>query len=368
MATAIALERPQSVPMRRSFSMSLKVSQKQLTEFTRELATLLEAGLPLVRSLDILHAQLKNGMLKNVVGLVKEDVESGCAFSESLARHPAAFDKLYVNMIRAGEAGGVLDEILSRLADYREKSQRLQQRIIGALIYPTAVITIAGGILAGIMIFIIPRFEAMFKEMGMGDLPPLTQALMMTANAFVDYWYALVMLPPLVWMGTRFLGQTPAGRMLIDRVKLKVPVFGLIISKSCVSRFCRMLGTLVQSGVPILEALSIIKNATGNAVVAGAVESVHSSIKEGDTIAEPLRHSGVFDPLVVNMVNVGEETGELDRMLMKVADTYDYQVDTLVGAMMSLLEPFLIVSMGVIVGAIVLGLFWPILRIMESIR
>ena len=360
--------RAQAVQRKRGgFSLSFKVNQKQLTAFTRQFATLLDAGLPVVRSLDILHNQLKPGLLKIAVGDVKEDVEGGSSLSEALAKHPAIFDKLYVNMIRAGEAGGVLDEILSRLADYREKAQRLQQKIIGALVYPIAVISIAGCILAFIMIFIIPKFEQMFKEMELGTLPVMTLVLLMIANTLVNFWYVLVFLPVLAFIGLRFLGKSAAGRLLIDKVKLKIPVFGVIISKSSISRFCRTLGTLVQSGVPILDALSIIKNATGNQVVANAVETVHNSIKEGDTIAEPLRHSGVFDDLVVNMIQVGEETGELDKMLIKVADTYDSEVDTLVGAMMSLLEPFLIVGMGMTVGFIVIALFMPLIDIMNKI-
>jgi len=261
----------------------------------------------------------------------------------------------------------VLDEILARLADYREKAQRLQQKIVGALVYPVAVISIAGCILAFIMIFIIPKFEQMFKEMELGELPPLTALLLFIANTLVTYWYLLIFSPVLAIVGLRFLVKTPQGRLLVDKFKLKIPIFGIIISKSSVSRFCRTLGTLVQSGVPILDALSIIKNATGNQVVANAVETVHNSIKEGDTIAEPLRHSGVFDDLVVNMIQVGEETGELDKMLIKVADTYDSEVDTLVGAMMSLLEPFLIIGMGATVGFIVIALFMPLIDIMNKI-
>jgi type IV pilus assembly protein PilC len=270
-------------------------------------------------------------------------------------------------MIRAGEAGGVLDLILSRLADYREKAQRLQQKIAGAMIYPAAVITIAGCILGFIMVFIIPRFQVMFEEMNIGPMSMLTELLMFIANTLVKFWYLLIFVPPLLWTAVNYAGKTEAGRLLLDKMKLKLPVFGIIISKSAISRFCRTLGTLVQSGVPILEALSIIKNATGNQVVANAIEKVHASIKEGDTIAEPLRYSGVFDDLVVNMIQVGEETGELDKMLIKVADTYDNEVDTLVGAMMSLLEPFMIVAMGGAVGFIVIGLFMPLISLMEQI-
>lgn len=369
MSSQIILGRPQAVARKQNtaISLSFKVNQKQLTAFTRQLATLLDAGLPLVRSIDILQNQIPPGLLKAAVVAVKEDVEGGSALSDALARHPAVFDKLYINMIRAGEAGGVLDLILSRLADYREKAQRLQQKIAGAMIYPAAVISIAGCILGFIMVFIIPRFQVMFEEMNLGPMPVLTQLLLFTASTMTQFWYVLIFVPPLLWTAVNYAGQTGPGRLFLDKLKLKLPIFGIIISKSAISRFCRTLGTLIQSGVPILEALSIIKNATGNQVVANAIEQVHTSIKEGDTIAEPLRYSGVFDDLVVNMIQVGEETGELDKMLIKVADTYDSEVDTLVGAMMSLLEPFMIVAMGGAVGFIVIGLFMPLIRMMEQL-
>jgi type IV pilus assembly protein PilC len=359
---------PQAVGRKRGgFSLNFRVNQKHLTTFTRQFATLMDAGLPIVRSLDILHAQIKPGILKNTVADVKEDVEGGSSLSEALSKHPTVFDRLYVNMVKAGEAGGVLDDILARLAEYREKAQRLQQKIIGALVYPAAVITIAALILTFIMIFIIPKFKQMFEEMNLGSLPAMTELLLAIATAIKDWWFLLIFIPVLFVIAFKLVVRVPAGRMLVDRFKLRVPVFGIIISKSSISRFCRTLGTLVQSGVPILDALAIIKNATGNMVVAAAVETVHNSIKEGDTIAEPLRHSGVFDDMVVNMIQVGEETGELDKMLIKVADTYDAEVDTLVGALMSLLEPILIVGMGLTVGFIVISLFLPLISIMERI-
>lgn len=363
-----ALGTPQSVARRRGgISFGLGVSAKQLTQFTRQFATLLDAGLPMVRSLDILYTQFRPGLLKDTIGFVKEDVEGGSSVSEALAKHPRVFDKLYVNMAKAGEAGGILDQILTKLAEYMEKTQRLKQKIIGALVYPAAVVTIAGAILMLILVYIIPQFEKMFKEMELGDLPPLTMILITTANTMRSFWYIIIFTPVILFAVYQMVGRTPKGRYTIDMIKLKFPIFGLIVSKEAVSRFCRTLGTLIQSGVPILNALSIIKNATGNAVVARAVENVHSSIREGDTIAEPLRHSGVFDDLVVNMIQVGEETGELDKMLMKVADTYESEVDTLVGALMSLLEPVLIIGMGLTVGFIVISLFLPLLDIMKKI-
>ncbi|MBI3830431.1 MAG: type II secretion system F family protein [Planctomycetes bacterium] len=362
-ATAPTATRPKPA----GFAFGFGVGSKLLCQFTRQFATLMDAGLPIVRTLEILQHQTRAGLLKDALLEVKEDVEGGSALSEAFGKHPRIFDKLYVNMIKAGEAGGILPEILLKLAEYMEKSQRLKQKIIGALVYPVAVVTIAAGILSLIMIFIIPRFEQMFHEMGMGAMPLPTQILMGVANTIADYWYILIFTPLFAWGAVHYIGKTPKGRYTIDLIKLKFPIFGSIVSKSAVSRFCRTLGTLLQSGVPILSALAIIKNATGNAVVAGAVDRVHNSIREGDTIAEPLKHSGVFDELVVNMIAVGEETGELDKMLIKVADTYDGQVDLLVGALMSLLEPVLIIGMGITVGFIVISLFLPLIIFMQNL-
>jgi type IV pilus assembly protein PilC len=357
---------PIAVGKRTGPGFGLRVSMKELTQFTRQFATLMDAGLPIVRSLDILQSQLRPGLLKNTIGQVREDVEGGSSLSEALARHPRVFDRLYVNMVRAGEAGGVLDTILTRLADFREKSLKLRQQVIRALIYPIAVTVIATAILIVIFTVVIPQFTAMFEELGT-ELPGLTLVLIGIAKWIRHWWFLIPLLPVGVYVLYKLIGLSPQGRYALDKIKLHVPVFGLIVKKSSISRFCRTLGTLIASGVPILEALSIIKGATGNAVIASAVADVHTSIREGDTIAEPLKHSGVFDDIVVNMIDVGEETGELDKMLMKVADNYDNEVDALVGGLMSLLEPFLIVGMGVTVGFIVIALFLPMVKLMQSI-
>jgi len=363
-----AVVAPMAVSRKKSSLVFGGVSAKDLTGFTRQFATLMDAGLPIVRSLEILHNQLHTGLLKNTLAQVREDVEGGSSLSEAVARHPRVFDRLYVNMIRAGEAGGVLDTILARLADFREKSQRLKQQVIRALIYPIAVITIAMSILGVIIVVVIPQFKQMFQELGdKAELPPLTEFLLGMTDTVMAFWYLLPGVPIGIWLIFRLIGMSPQGRYTLDLIKLRIPVFGLIARKSAVSRFCRTLGTLVASGVPILDALSIIKNATGNAVVARAVGDVHNSIREGDTIAEPLKHSGVFDDIVVNMIDVGEETGELDKMLVKVADNFDNDVDTLVGGLMSLLEPFLIIGMGLTVGFIVVALFLPLVGLIEQL-
>lgn len=343
-----------------------KVKAKQLTTFTRQLSTLVDAGLPIVRSLKILEEQQKPGVLKNQLGDVAEDVEGGSSLSEALAKHPKTFDKLYVNMVRAGEAGGVLDSILERLAGFMEKSQRLKKQVISALIYPAAVITAASGILAAIMILVIPKFEEMFKDMRM-TLPQMTQMLINFSHWLRDWWFLIPVVPFGVFVLLKIIGANKTGRYILDKVKLKMPLFGIIISKSTISRFARTLGTLIGAGVPILEALSIVRNATGNAVFENAIGRVHDSIREGENIAGPLGQTKVVDAMVLNMVDVGEETGELDKMLIKVADTYDEDVDALVSGMMSLIEPLLIIILGTAVGFIVISLFLPLISLMQQL-
>jgi len=350
---------------KKSFAMG-KVKAKQLCTFTRQLSTLQDAGLPIVRSLKILEEQQKPGVLKNQLVDVAEDVEGGSTLSEALSKHPKTFDKLYVNMVRAGEAGGVLDSILERLAAFMEKSQRLKKQVISALIYPAAVITVAGGILAAIMVFIIPKFKEMFEDMRM-ELPALTNMLVTFSNWLKDYWYLIPVIPFAIFVIMKLVASNKTGRYVLDKVKLKLPLFGLIISKSIISRFARTLGTLIASGVPILEALSIVKEATGNAVFENAITRVHDSIREGENIVGPLAASKVVDSMVLNMVDVGEETGELDKMLLKIADTYDEDVDALVSGLMSLIEPLLIVFLGGAVGFIVVALFLPLVSLMQNI-
>lgn len=341
-----------------------RAKPKYVTQFTRQFATLLEAGLPVVRSLDILRRHF-HGEMQDALSRVKEDVEGGSNLSESLSHQGHVFDKLFINMVRAGEAGGVLDLVLTRLADYREKSQNLQNRIIGALAYPAAVVTIATGILTLIMLVVIPRFEQMFAEMNI-ELPLPTAILIGVSRTLATYWYLVLFSPIAAVIAYRLFVRTPYGRLMTDRIKLKLPVFGMILSKTAISRFCRTLGTLLQSGVPILEALTIVRNTSGNEVVASAIDGVHAAVKEGESISEPLCHTPVFDDLAVNMIAVGEETGALDRMLLKVADTYENEVDILVTALMSLLEPILIVFMGLTVGFIVISLFMPLINMMNG--
>lgn len=343
-----------------------KVKTKHLTTFTRQLATLQDAGLPIVRSLRILEEQQKPGVLKNALIEVAEDVEGGMTLSQAMEKHPKVFDRLYTNMVKAGETGGVLDTILERLAVFMEKAQKIKKQVISSMIYPAAVISVAGLILALIMTFIVPKFKAMFEDMGV-TLPMLTQLLITVSNILKDYWYLLPGVPFGFYVLYRLICLSKAGRYALDYAKMKLPIFGQIISKSTVSRFARTFGTLLASGVPILDALSIVRQATGNAVFERALNKLHDAIREGENIAPPLAATGVCDHMVTSMIEVGEETGELDKMLVKIADTYDEDVDALVGGMMSLIEPLLIVGLGMAVGFIVVSLFLPLVTLMSSL-
>jgi len=343
-----------------------RVSQKQLTQFTRQLSTLIDAGLPILRCLTILEQQQKPGMLRVTLRHTRVEVEGGASLSEAMGRHPKAFDRLYVNMVAAGETGGVLDTILSRLADFLEKAQWLRRRVITAMIYPIAVITVAALIVTGIMVWVIPQFEAIFEGMKTG-LPTVTKMLLGMSKWFARGGWMVVLFAPLgIYLLGRVLRLSRGGRMLVDKIKLRIPLVGKILSKTAIARFARTLGTLIEAGVPILEALNITRNTSGNEVFARAIGEVHDSVREGETFADPLRASKVCDPIVVNMVDVGEETGDLDKMLLKVADNYDDEVDATVAALVSVLEPIMVIILGVIVGFIVVGIFMPLPKMIEG--
>ncbi len=358
------------------------VSKKLVTQFSRQMSTLQDAGLPILRSLQILSEQQKPGPFKNNLEEISEDVEAGSALSEAMAKHPKAFDRLYTKMIAAGEVGGVLDIILQRLADFMEKAQALKKRIVSALIYPIAVISIAVLIVTGIMIWVIPEFESIFQDFD-AELPPLTLFLLelskWMAGNLPGQWhaddpgimpagYAVILgSPPLLMVLAKLIKRSKGGRAAIDRAKLRIPIFGRLIRATAIARFTRTLGTLIAAGVPILEAISITRDTVGNNVYEKALQKVHDSIREGESFAGPLRETKVCDLLVVNMIDVGEETGELDKMLAKVADNYDEEVDNMVRSMMSLLEPAMVVVLGVIVGGIVIALFMPMPALIQSV-
>ncbi|HEY2784732.1 MAG TPA: type II secretion system F family protein [Fimbriiglobus sp.] len=342
------------------------VSQKGLTIFTRQFSTLQDAGLPVLRSLRILERQMKPGVLKNSLIDVVEDVESGMTLSEAMGRHPKAFDRLYVNMVKAGEAGGALEVILQRLAEFKEKSQSLKRKIIGAMVYPAVVIMVAVSILIFIMVMIIPKFKKIFDDFGL-QLPDMTKILISSSMWMKDYWYVVPLFPLGIYLLIKLIRLTRAGNYALDRITLWIPVVGGLVEKTIVARTMRTLGTLVSSGVPILEALSIVKDTANNAVFERMFQRVLESIREGDTIADPLRESRLVDAMVVNMIEVGEETGDLDTMLYKVADFYDEEVDTMVKSMISLLEPIMIVFLGLTIGGIVISLFLPLIKLLEGL-
>ncbi len=356
-------------PARKKLGRRVRVSTKALTQFTTQLSTLQDAGLPIVRSLKILEGQLDRGPFKSVLVEVSEEVESGSPLSESLGKHATVFDNLYTNMVKAGEAGGVLDVILSRLAGFLEKAERLKKRIKGAMIYPAVVFTVTIAILLLIMIFVVPKFEKVFASMPqLGELPTLTQYLQAFSNFLLEKWWVMLIGIIVLVAAFKAFMNTRFGRRLGDRVKLRLPIIGPLARKIVVARFSRTFGTLIASGVPILEALDICQHTAGNVIMQEALEKVRDSISEGGTIAEPLGESGIFDDIVVNMIDVGEETGELDKMLIRVADNYDDEVDVAVGSLVSIIEPILIVFMGGAVFLIVLGLFLPLLKIIESLE
>lgn len=342
------------------------VSSKQLTTFTRQLSVLQDAGLPVLRSLRILEGQMKPGVLKNSLMDVVEDIEAGSSLSEAFAKHPKAFDRLYVNMVKAGEAGGALEAILQRLADFKEKAQSLKRRVTSAMVYPIVVIMVAMTILGFILYYIIPKFKKIFLEFGI-DLPQITIILLKVSDVVVEYFYVFPLVPLVWWIMLKIIKKNRIGRYCVDIIKLKTPVMGSIIEKSTVARTMRTLGTLVASGVPILEGIAIVRDTAGNAVFEKAFQRVIDSIREGDTISQPLKESRVVDDMVVNMVDVGEETGDLDTMLNKVADVYDEEVDALVEGLVSLLEPIMIVFLGGTIGFIVIALFMPLIKLITEL-
>ena len=358
-----------------SFSLSLgggagtgKVPAKVLTVFTRQLSTLISAGLPLLRSLRTLSKQEKNANLKKIMGVLAESVEGGTTFSEALAQHPKAFNKLYVNMVKAGELGGVLEIVLTRLAEFAEKSQRIRGKVTSAMVYPAVVLVIAVGIVTFLMLFIVPKFEAIFKDMlGGRPLPAITQIIMDLSRFIQGNFLLIAGVLVVAVVGLRFALRLPGIAAAVDSYKLKLPLFGDMLTKTSVARFSRTLGTLVSSGVPILQALQITRDTAGNERVSAAIESIHDNVKEGESMVAPMEASQIFPPMVVSMVQVGEETGQLPDMLTKVADVFEEEVDTAVAGLTSLLEPVMIVLLALIVGTIVVALFLPLITIIQDL-
>jgi type IV pilus assembly protein PilC len=355
-------------PKQIKFSMGgPRVKTRDIVIFTRQFATMINAGLPLVQSLNILAAQTENKTLAEVTRAVVYDVESGNTLADAFSKHPKAFSSLYVNMVAAGEAGGILDTILLRLATFLEKNDALVRKVKGAMIYPGVIMFVAGAAIAILLIFVIPTFQSMFASANL-ELPLPTRAVIGLSNFLIGYWWAMLLAAGGAVFGIKSYYATPAGRRQIDALLLKAPVLGDVIRKSAVSRFTRTLGTLVSSGVSILEGLEITAKTAGNQVVHDAVMESRQSIAGGETIAAPLEKSKVFPPMVISMIAVGEQTGGLDEMLSKIADFYDEEVDVAVSALLSLMEPAMIVILGVIVGGIVVAMYLPIFDMMNAVQ
>jgi type IV pilus assembly protein PilC len=342
------------------------VKPKVLTTFTRQLATLVDAGLPLLRGLRVLEKQEKSPALKSILGQLAVSIEGGSTFSEGLAQHPKVFNRLFVNMVKAGELGGVLEVVLKRLAEFSEKAQKIKGKVKAALFYPVAVMIVAVGILILLMVFVVPKFKEVFAGMNI-KMPEFTLFVLGVSEIIKDHILATMGAMAVLLVFFMLFIKTKFGRLVWDNVQLKLPAIGPVISKVTISRFTRTLGTLVSSGVPILQALTIVKETAGNVVIANAVGKIHESVKEGETITAPLETSGVFPPMVCSMVDVGEQTGAMPEMLMRIADDYDEQVDNAVSAMTSLLEPIMIVFLAVLVGSIVIAMFLPLIQMITTL-
>jgi len=349
------------------FSFKKKVSTKSLVVFTRQLSTLIAAGLPLVKSLRTIYEQLEPCQLKDVIKDLTTEVESGTKFSEALLHFPRVFPEFYVNMIKAGEMGGMLEGILKRLSEFLDKSQRLRERVRSALMYPAFVLLVAIVILIMLMIFVIPTFTNMFSELG-GSLPIPTRLLITLSDIVRKMWFLIPLIPILIVLIYKLLIKDPQRRYFIDRMKLRIPVIGPLMHQISVARFSRTLGTLLSSGVPILNALDTVRDTVGNEFISRAVAGLKDSIKEGEGVAGPMENSGAFPSLVVKMVNIGEETGQLDKMLVQIADNFEEEVDVAISGLTSLMEPVLIVSMGLVVGFIVIAMFMPLFSLARLIE
>ncbi|MBD3334130.1 MAG: type II secretion system F family protein [Candidatus Eisenbacteria bacterium] len=339
-----------------------KIKGSDLAVFARQFATMIDAGLPLVQCLDILAKQTENRELGRVIGQVQREVESGNTLAEAMAHHSQAFDALFVNMVEAGEAGGILDTILDRLATYTEKAVALRRKIKSAMTYPAVVFSVAIGATVFMLLFIIPTFAKVFSEFG-GTLPAPTRVVIGLSNFLQQFWWLLFGMIAVVIFAIRRIYKTPGGRLRIDRLLLRMPIFGQLLVKASIARFTRTLGTMISSGVPILSALEITARTAGNSLVEKTILATRGSIREGETIAHPLKQSAIFPPMVVQMIAVGEETGALDDMLRKIADFYDEEVNTAVDTLTSIIEPVMICFMGVVVGGMVVAMYMPMFKL-----
>jgi type IV pilus assembly protein PilC len=350
------------------FSLGSGVSEKDLVVFTRQFATMIDAGLPLVQCLEILSTQLDNKRFGKALTDVKTHVEGGATFSDALRRHPKIFDELYVNLVAAGEVGGILDTILNRLGTYIEKSQKLKRQVRGAMVYPSAILVVAIIVVSVLLIKVIPIFQNMFKEMKAGSLPAPTQVVINISHAFITYWYLFFGGIAAFLVGISLMRKTEKGADFFDAMLLRIPLLGPVLRKVVVARFTRTMGTLMSSGVPILDGLEIVAKTAGNRVVQKAIMYARQKISEGKDLAGPLSESNVFPPMVVQMIGVGEQTGAMDTMLQKIAEFYEEEVDVAVTAMTSMLEPIMMVFLGVVIGGLIIAMYLPIFELAGNIK
>jgi type IV pilus assembly protein PilC len=339
---------------------------QSLVVFSRQFATMIDAGISVLKCMDILESQTKDVPLKFAIGAVRKDVKGGSSLADALAKHPNCFSKLYVNMIKAAELGGILDSILDRLAGFLEKEMEIKQKIKSAMMYPIIVLFFALAIILALFFFVLPRFKEIFLSMNV-EMPAMTQALFSMSDFMVSYWYIGVIFIAVAIVAVKKYGDTPKGRMHIDSIKLKIPIIGELILKMAVSRFSRTFGTLISSGVPMMRAMEIIGDTSGNAVIKKAIDDTKNSIRDGNRLSQPLAASGLFPMMVTHMIDIGEETGRLSEMLVKVADFYDSEVDAQVKGLTSLIEPILIVFMGVVVGFVAISIMAPMFKLVSSI-
>ena len=371
-AAALILKRQRIIPTKlksKPKDISLfekKIKTKEIVIFTRQFSTMINAGLPLVQCLDILSSQQPNPSFKKVTSQIKVDVEAGSTFADALSKHPKIFDSLYVNLVAAGEVGGVLDTVLNRLAVYMEKNESLKNKVKGAMTYPIIVLCVAFGVVAILMIFVIPTFSDMFKQFG-SALPGPTQFIVNLSSFFRKFWWAMIGFIVALIFGFKWIRTQEKGRFYTDKMMLRLPVFGPLIRKVAVAKFTRTLGTMISSGVPIMDGLEITSKTAGNMIIENAIRTVRTAISEGRTMSEPLEQTGLFPGMVVQMIAVGEATGAMDQMLGKIADFYDEEVDTAVEALTSALEPMLMVFLGGIIGFVVVAMYLPIFKMASAI-
>ncbi|MCK6548473.1 type II secretion system F family protein [Myxococcota bacterium] len=366
-AQQIQASRVKKKPVEIHIKIGSGVQPKEVVIFTRQFATMIDAGLPLVQCLEILGSQQANVHFQKTIMTVKADVESGSTLADALGKHNKVFDDLYVNLVAAGEVGGILDTILNRLAVYMEKNLKLIRQVKGAMVYPTITLVVAGGVTAVLLIFVIPVFEKMFKDFG-GALPAPTQFVIDLSNGLRANALVTVISLTVLYFVFRAIGKTPKGRLFYDNLLLKAPVLGPVFRKVAVAKFTRTLGTMISSGVPILDALQITARSSGNKVVENAIMYTRERISEGRTMADPLSETGVFPPMVVQMIAVGESTGAMDAMLQKIADFYEEEVDAAVAALTAMLEPLMMVVLGVLLGGLIIAMYLPIFELADNIK